>query len=75
MSSVVTEREQRLVGMINDLLISLDKIAVSKGMGSSRAEAIRAVENYQVYWKRWKQEFLWEDEYEGILIPYYEVKE
>jgi len=81
----VTEREQRLVGMINDLLISLDKIAVSKGMGASRAEAIRAIENYQVYWRRWKEQYISEpagipkaelDRYiEGILIPFYELTE
>ena len=86
MSNVVTEREQRLIGMINDLLISMDRIAVSKGMGASRAEAIRAIENYQVYWRRWKEQYIWDtdlstdndqwpEEYEGTLIPYYEFKE
>lgn len=75
-----TERDQRFVAMINELLISLDRIAVSKGMGSSRAEAIRAIEAYQVNIRRFKKDYLWEEEikvdekhmeYEGVLIPIY----
>ena len=61
MDSTLTEREARFQAMINDLLISLDRIAVSKGMGSSRAEAIRAVEGFEVNWRRFKKDFFWEE--------------
>jgi len=57
----LTEREGHLGRMINDLLISLDKIAVSKDMGFTRAEAIRAIEAYQRDWKDWKK-YYWSGE-------------
>jgi len=80
MSNIVTEREQRLIGMANDLLISLDKIAVSRNMGFTRAEAIRAIEDHQRDWRGWKKKYIWDEpiptdepmmEYEGTLIPIY----
>lgn len=81
---MITEREKRLIEMTNMLLISLDKIAVSRDMGATRAEAIRAIEAYQEDWRFWKKEFLSDIpqtpigrefsekmEFDGTLVPIY----
>ena len=56
------EREKDFIRMVNTMLVSFDKIAVSTGMGSSRAEAIRAIDTQEILWREFKQKHLWDKE-------------